>query len=245
MSGSDVRLVLEANVRSTQLAFQHHERTLTASLRMAETLRDGVQVLAEAQADILKSFASARGFLRNASPPLALPPPKPSEPADDEDGDDDEDAPPPADDRLMAFGMAAMTFVNNLMETFRGGQGPTGAPTTAKGASFDLRSLLDWRRAVPQPSSHREPSEPTKLDFYAPLNPADMLRLASALPAELREKLAGVRAQLAPDEEKRLMRLFAAIDPSELSAIVADLTPRSVDELVTLFRAQLAKLATA
>lgn len=48
---SDVRYVLEANVRSTQLAFQHNQRTLEASLRMADTLRDGIQTLAETQAD--------------------------------------------------------------------------------------------------------------------------------------------------------------------------------------------------
>ena len=37
---SDVRYVLEANVRSTQLAFQHNQRTLEAGLRMADTLRE-------------------------------------------------------------------------------------------------------------------------------------------------------------------------------------------------------------
>ncbi len=67
-TASDMRLVLEANVRSMQAAFLHNERTLAASLRMAETLREGVHVLADAQADILKSVASSRGFLRNAQP---------------------------------------------------------------------------------------------------------------------------------------------------------------------------------
>jgi len=43
---SDVRLVLEANVRATQMAFIHNQRTLETGLRMAETLRDSVQVLA-------------------------------------------------------------------------------------------------------------------------------------------------------------------------------------------------------
>ena len=53
---SDVRYVLEANVRSTQLAFQHNQRTLEAGLRMADTLREGIQSLAETQADWIKSF---------------------------------------------------------------------------------------------------------------------------------------------------------------------------------------------
>src|SRR5690606_27419966 len=63
---SDVRLVLEANVRATQLAFAHNERTLTASLRMADTLRDGIRDLASAQASWINTLASARGFFRNA-----------------------------------------------------------------------------------------------------------------------------------------------------------------------------------
>jgi len=91
---SDVRLVLEANVRATQMAFLHNQRTLEIGLRMAETLRDSVQVLAGSQADWIKSIASARGFFRNAGQPLA-----PVEVkqltvttgggGDDDDGDDD------------------------------------------------------------------------------------------------------------------------------------------------------------
>ena len=65
------------------------------------------------------------------------------------------------------------------------------------------------------------------------------------MPPELRGKLAEVRARLAPDEEKRLMKLITAIDPAELPEIFTDLMPNSVDELVTLFRVQLAKLAAA
>jgi hypothetical protein len=68
---SDVRLVLEANVRATQMAFIHNQRTLETGLRMAETLRDSVQVLATSQADWIKSVSSSRGFFRNAAPPMA------------------------------------------------------------------------------------------------------------------------------------------------------------------------------
>ena len=75
--GSETRLVLEANVRATQLAFLHNQKTLELALRTAETLRDGVHVLAEAQADWIKSMASSKGFFRN-TPPLALPPPPPA-----------------------------------------------------------------------------------------------------------------------------------------------------------------------
>lgn len=39
-TASDTRLVLEANVRATQMAFLHNQKTLEMGLRMAETLRD-------------------------------------------------------------------------------------------------------------------------------------------------------------------------------------------------------------
>jgi hypothetical protein len=70
----------------------HNERTLAIGMRMAETLREGVQTLTEAQSEWIKAIASARGFFRNVPPPLQLAPP--AEPAikrDDEDEDEDED----------------------------------------------------------------------------------------------------------------------------------------------------------
>jgi hypothetical protein len=68
---NEVRLVLEANVRATQMAFIHNQRTLETGLRMAETLRDSVQVLASSQADWIKSISAARGFFRNTGQAMA------------------------------------------------------------------------------------------------------------------------------------------------------------------------------
>lgn len=75
---SDVRYLLEANVRSTQLAFLHNQRTLEAGLRMADTLREGTQALAKTQADWIKSLVTSRGFgFRNSAMPqlTAIPAP--------------------------------------------------------------------------------------------------------------------------------------------------------------------------
>jgi hypothetical protein len=86
---SEVRLVLEANVRATQMAFLHNQRTLELGLRMAETLRDSVQVLASAQSDWIKSVSSARGFFRNTAQPL--PPVEVKQLTVQTGGDDDDD----------------------------------------------------------------------------------------------------------------------------------------------------------
>ena len=234
-SASDMRLVLEANVRSTQLAFQHNERTLTASLRMADTLRDGVQVLAEAQADWIKAIASSRGFLRNAAAP-ALPTAQPLISASEEARDDDDDDDVPQNgDRLVEFGMAAMTLVNNLIETFRPGGKPDGPPgSKPPRPGFDLRSLLDWRRAAPPPAE--------EVRTQAAPSPTEMLRLLAGLPPELMTKLRAVRELLDPDEQAKLMPFVMALAPDELAAIAAELMPRSVDEIAAMFRAEVSKL---
>ncbi len=72
-----------------------------------------------------------------------------------------------------------------------------------------------------------------------------MLRFMNTLPPELREKLGAVRSQLTPDEQRRLFPLVMAIAREDLPAIIAELTPKPVDELVAFFRAQLATRAVA
>ncbi len=49
-----------------QLSFQHNQRTLELGLQMADTLRAGVQVLAETQADCMKALVGSRHWFRNA-----------------------------------------------------------------------------------------------------------------------------------------------------------------------------------
>lgn len=229
-TGSDVRLVLEANIRATQLAFQHNERTLATSLRMAETLRDGVHVLAESQADWIKSVASSRGFFRNAGPAPQLAAAAAVESIEHHEEQDDDDE-PQKDDRLLEFGMAAMTLVNNLIESFRGGTRP---PRSSVG--FDLRSLLDWRRAAPQ-ADGADVERPR----VVPSSPADAMRVMASLPPELLIKLQPVRERLSPDEQAELMPIVMAIGPDDLPAIAAELMPKSVDEIAAIFRAQITK----
>lgn len=157
---SDTRFVLEANVRSTQLAFQHNERTLAAGLRMADTLREGIQTLAETQGELVKSLVAARGFPRNgwvqqpAPTALAVVPPR-------EDEDEDEDAPPPSgSERLVEFGIGVVEMVNKLLANFGSPQGGTNRPK-ASGGGFKLpgvAELLDWRKAAPANNTSQPPA---------------------------------------------------------------------------------------
>jgi hypothetical protein len=167
-SGSDVRLVLEANVRATQMAFVHNERTLAIGMRMAETLREGVQTLTEAQSEWIKAIASTRGFFRNTPPLQLAPPAEPSSKRDDEDEDEDKDkgkadeapqaptAAAPAD--WLALVPTLAPLAEKLLEMLTGLLKKPGATPGPKLAAdpdakldpdekLDMADFLDWRRA--------------------------------------------------------------------------------------------------
>jgi hypothetical protein len=180
-NASDVRLVLEANVRATQLAFAHNERTLTASLRMADTLRDGIRDLASAQAGWINALASTRGFFRNARPALSLPAPVEDEAEDEDEGVDDESptwidnikplvdtAATSATNAIMDWSMNAGSKLSSLLtpkavaapESANGAAAPQRLPTQG----FELGDLLDWRRAANKGRSARQhPVKPVSL----------------------------------------------------------------------------------
>lgn len=91
---SDVRLLLEASIRTTQMTFRHNERTLALGLRTTDTLREALQALAESQAQWI-GIASARpGFFRYAKVPPQVEPPRsprlPPAPPDSGGGDGEE-----------------------------------------------------------------------------------------------------------------------------------------------------------
>ena len=234
---SDVRLVLEANVRAMQMAFQHNERTLAASLRMAETLRDGVRCLAEAQGDWIKSLTTARGFsLRN----VALPPAPASrevvENDDDDDDDDDDDEDDDESDVGAGDTWAPLTpliamagpLVTTLVSDWLNRR--NAAPTTASKKKLDLASVFDWRKAAPDPHQDPPPEAP-KLS---------LVELMAAMPPDVLGRLMQVRAQLTANEQDRLKTLFQSFDPADLPMITAEFSSRTVDELLAFLRARIA-----
>jgi hypothetical protein len=229
--GSDLRFLLEANVRSTQLAFQHNQRTLEAGLRMADTLREGIQSLAETQADWIKSFIGSRAFLRNSGPPqvAALP----EAPAQEAEVEEEEELPVSGTDRAMELGLAVVTLINNFMGRF-----PSGGAPKQGGAKFDLKSVLNWRHAAEQGAAAR--SSLASGDCAPSVRtPGEML---ASLPPELTRKLFEVHGQLSADEQSKLMRLLSVIPPDELPAIAAQLAPMSTDDVLAMLRNQLASM---
>lgn len=127
---------------------QRNQRTLEAGLRMADTLREGIQSLAETQADWIKSFIGSRAFLRHSAAPQLLALPEPARP--EEDADDEEEAPASGTDRAMELGLAVVTLINNFVSRST----PVSAPKQGS-AKFDVRSLFDWRHASKQGETAR------------------------------------------------------------------------------------------
>lgn len=219
---SDLRYLLEANVRSTQLAFQHNQRTLEAGLRVADTLREGIQSLAETQADWIRSLVGSRAFFRNSAVPQLAALPEPAQSEQDAE-DEEEEVPASGTDRAMELGLAVVTLINNFMSRF-----PSVSAPKPGGAKLDVKSLFDWRHAAKQGDAARSSLAPG--DSAPSFNtPGEML---AALPPDLVRKLFEVRAQLSAEEQSQLMHLLSAIPPGELPAIAAQLEPMSTDEVL-------------
>ncbi len=180
---SEVRLVLEANVRATQMAFLHNQRTLEIGLRMAETLRDSVQVLASAQADWIKSVSSARGFFRSTTQPL--PPVEVKQltvhtngEADDEDDSDEDDGDEAhhdmasrATDASAHWSAPFVPLIHSVVQQVgpavmawaakQQAGGSTGASgheggSDAQRPGWEMRDLVDWRYAHQKQAAYRE-----------------------------------------------------------------------------------------
>ncbi|MGN6108416.1 MAG: hypothetical protein ACTHU0_25145 [Kofleriaceae bacterium] len=249
-TGSDLRLVLEANVRATQMAFVHTQRTLEMGLRMAETLRQGVQVLAESQSDWIKSIAASRGFYRNAAPPhvepLALAAPTTRGGDDQEDEGDEEEgneeeggAHPPRPDWMEALGLAIApaiaALVPQAVEAFTAAKSADG---TKVGPRFELADLFDWRRghakaqdAAASPGATASPASPPQPSGSQPL---------AALPPELMAKVIAVQAMLSPDERRLAFQLLKAFPKDDLPTLISHVAPMSTEQLAAFLRAQIA-----
>ncbi len=234
-TGSDVRFLLEANVRSTQLAFQHNERTLTAGLRMADTLREGVQALAETQAEMIKALVGARGFPRNGWVPAHAAQQLPAK-TDEADGDDEENDEPEPDktDRMMEFVTTVGTLANNILAQFKQAS-TTNEPNSKKPSGLDLRSLVDWKHAAKQGNAERDES--------AKAPHAGLGSVLASLPPAVMMKLVEVRKHLEPDEQDRLMKLVTSIPQDELPALAATLAEMPTEELVARLRSELSNPA--
>ncbi len=59
------------------------------------------------------------------------------------------------------------------------------------------------------------------------------------LPPALAEKLIGLRAQLTPDEQTRLMPYIALLSPQQLAAFAGELMTKPLDELIAMLRSAL------
>jgi hypothetical protein len=230
-SGSEVRLVLEANVRSTQMAFAHNQKTLELGMRMAETLRDSVRAMAESQADWIKSMASARGFFRNASPPQ-LPPPPPAEKSDDDEDEYEDDAPPSQPSWVEAITPIVATVSQQVIQAVMGFAQKPKAPANGE-TKFEIGDALDWRRPAAKAAA-------AKLE---PPPPFDLQAFVATLPPLVVAKLMALKEKLSSAEIQKALQLISLLEPDMRTELVARVETMSVDETANYLRAQIASPA--
>ncbi|HEX5058597.1 MAG TPA: hypothetical protein VFV99_04510, partial [Kofleriaceae bacterium] len=245
-TGSETRLVLEANVRATQMAFQHNQKTLELGLRMAETLRDGVHVLADAQAEWIKSLSSARGFFRNAAPPPpALPSPAPSKDEDEDDEDDGYEEGPSSLIETVGplVAMAAEKIATTIMQIKMGGGG----------ASTDVQfgDLFDWRRPAQRNRAAREKAERPQLDAAEAAAPplatarANTRTLEAMVEADpkLKMHLFAIMAALSEEERRHAQAAAKILSDEDRLAWLNSLKAMSVSDAVQQIRGLIAQPA--
>jgi hypothetical protein len=225
-TGSEVRLVLEANVRSTQMAFVHNQKTLELGMRMAETLRDSVRAMADSQADWIKSMASARGFFRNAPLPQLPPPPTEEKTDDDDEDDESDDLPPPAPSWVEAVTPIVTVVTQQIIQAVMGfAQKPKNDET-----KFEIGDAFDWRRAAAK-------AEAAKL---APPPPFDLQAFMKTLPPPVLAKLLAVNDKLTAGERQKAFQLISLLEPAMRNELVARVETMSADDAATYLRAQIA-----
>jgi hypothetical protein len=244
-TGSETRLVLEANVRATQMAFLHNQKTLELGLRMAESLRDGVRVMAESQADWIKSISSAKGFFRNAPNAKLLPAGiQTRDDENDDDGDEEGDMDEidePADEHWLDKLMPHVTpliqvgvpiLVAKLSGVLNGGSAPS-APNGKPKVNLQLGDLFDWRKPA---ARRKEADAETATPEPAELPPLDM---------EAAAHFVQIQQQLTPEEAALARGIAANLQPNELRAWFAELKQLSVADAVAKIRAFIASQPAA
>lgn len=229
-TASDTRFVLEANVRSTQMAFKHNARTLELGFRMAETLRDGVKVLADAQADWLKGLASSKGFFRHAAQPMLPAPEAPNNDHEEEEVDDDEPEQPPS--LLKQFEPMIAAVVTQVITSLM-----TGSSSGSGGLKETLKDALDWQKAGAKGKTDREVVD------VSPVTPKTM-ELPPISPIEMAHFIA-IQSALDADEAALAREVAAQLSPQELRGWFAELKQLAVPDAVARIRTLVAKKPAA
>ena len=255
---TQMRLVLDANVRATQLAFQHNEKTAEVGLRAAEALRDAVRSMADSQADWIKSLASARGFFRNA--PAALPAPVVAPSAVEEDDDDEEmngrgdyeeardEVEPHWVDKLMPHVVTLCQTVAPMAVAWATSKRPSSRPDSgASGARtkppFHWTDMFNWKKTHERLTAAREAAA---REDAAKAGPSSESTEAAAVPPLGPEEMAhfiAIQSALTPDEANLARAVAAELSPVDLRTWLAELMQLSVPDAVAKIRAALSGAA--
>lgn len=253
---SDLRYLLAANVRATRLAFEHNQRTLESGLRIAETLRESVQVLADSQAEIIKAVVSSRmprnaAFVYPAMPP-ALPAgqivdvaPRDADNGSEDDDEDEEEREPTWLDKAMPVVQAVAPGLNSLAAVFAAKMSGTAASPPNTDANLSSRATLsknfelsdlNWMNA------YRKAQAVAAAPAMAQRAPSASLMAQVMGDAALVERIMAIKTQLPPEDSAFLLDVVQQRGEAEQRAILDQLRSVDVSRAVALARHVVADL---
>lgn len=221
-TGTDLRMLLEANVRAMQLSFQHNERSLETSLRVVDSLRDGVKVLADAQAQWVKALAATH-TIRNA--PYSPAPAREEDDDEDDEEDDEEDEEYDEDDDDNAgfwtkLGENLAPYQDVIVATLR--NKITGWVTGNKSdAAIEPAELSPRNGRMKKPDPSR-----------------------GELLAMVMQKIDAAKKILSEDEITLLRHHLAKMPDAERDRWITQLAPLSVEDAVVQIRIALSQIGT-
>jgi hypothetical protein len=229
-SGTDLRMLLEANVRAMQLSFQHNERTLETSLRVVDSLRDGVRVLADAQSQWIKALASTH-TIRNA-PYYPVPRRDDDDDDDDDEGDEndeeDEEEEPPTfwgklGEQLLPYQDVIAATVKNKVTDW-----VTGRKGARNGGEEDVGEKTPPPPAPPPRRNGKSKlsKEPTQ---------AELLALVM-------QKIDAAKKILTANEIALLRHMLSKMPDTERDRWITQLAPLSVEDAIVQIRIALSQI---
>ncbi len=223
---------------------------------MAETLREGVRVLADAQADWIKSLTSVKGYLRNGGTTVVAAPAKAERDDDETSGDDEEEDYEEQEyveekHWMDKFGEQLVPVMPMIMAYIGEKLSPPSKPAAPSEGWMDkIRNVVDWRRAAEIGAAKRAQKAAAAAAPPTTMTPtttpqAALMRAFASAPPDVVAKVMAVRQQLAPEEQAQLMKVLACVPPDEVPAMLAEVQRTPADVLAAQMRELIAAATPA
>jgi hypothetical protein len=227
---------------------------LEAMAQMMRVNSEALRAVTESQAESLKTIASARGFFRNATPPIAVPNPMRDE---EDDDDDDDDEPPPRKtlyDVLAPLAEHCAPALGPLVSMVAGAAGTKAlgsGPTVAAAPESDLASKPNWELRdfvdLNYAASKKKAKDAAKQagEGGGPKIAKPSLQARVMADPKLMAHFIAIKSLLEPEEALRIVAVGERITEQEQEWLIGQISVLSPERAAALLGATLAELGEA